>query len=303
MEKKSWGRARFEEAIGDSLDDLGDVGDFEQPAIHEREIFDFFLKEVVDSNDVSFRSAVDKTIKQFDIPIEQLAAICQQAYDGTLFGTESGFYGYDCLRDLVHFLVGGIQKEPLNESLEDEIGDVGDFEEPPKTFYAKINVPDDTSKHREVWKYDGKVIEVQRGERPEYNRVYHNPLYRFGAMIPVEWCTPVEAPELDTIHEALDVTDFLFGEPRDGKPTQEQIQQTYMRLMARKRNAQSWGIELVVKVVAEVAKKLGIKAREVWMAIRKIESIEKELGDVGDFDGLFNMQMEIKDLNDYKNEH
>ena len=76
-----------------------------------------------------------------------------------------------------------------------DLGDVGDFEEPPEYFLVKVHVPDDAIKNRDAWKYDGKVVKVRRRHKYPDQLVTVSDIMTTAPVvhIPSEWCTPAES--------------------------------------------------------------------------------------------------------------
>ena len=109
--------------IRESFDDLGDVGDFEEPPIHP-EVLESLWKEFGgEGSDDEIFAFVDKA-REAGIPDDRIKDFLSDEFGDADENTLQYWLGEDN------------EDRVIREGIEDEIGDVGDFEQPQSHMYT-----------------------------------------------------------------------------------------------------------------------------------------------------------------------
>lgn len=197
-------RDKYDQIYESIEDDLGDVSNFENPGKPPANITqDIYLTARETFHPLSV--AVHHVLKELDITLDDLIASFQK-----LNNPSEPFNGAIQMEiDDLNALKNGtyVNTDELQESIEDDLGDMGDFEEPPSVFSVLVHIPDDATTNRDVWKFDGKVVQIRRLSSGRY---YDTEAHS----IPAAWCTQV----LEEAADLGDVGDFeeLKGNPIEG---------------------------------------------------------------------------------------
>ena len=179
----------------ESVDDMGDTEEFEAPTDTQR------VRIIADVSGLRKGSVV--TIDRTPLPI---------------FLGRPGNKSYRVVDRSGRLIPQGSFEPILNENTDDEF-DVEEFKQPQQYFPVRVMVPGDAENyhdaeghahsHRDVWKFDGKIVPAARHKRySDIMLIYSkdNPFDSY--QIPAEWCEPVDGAELPewcyTLKESVD---------------------------------------------------------------------------------------------------